>query len=140
MLSNSRNFRSLTVGLISTIVATACTIFMVCLADAADSPNYRDRYTRPNISSRKNPTTSPYLNLLRNAPGSSGFASDYFLRVRPEQEWRRQNEQFGRSLQGLQRQLNGQQPSKQQSPFSTIGPTGHPTSFSNLSHYYPGGK
>ena len=77
------------------------------------------------------PALSPYLDLLGNA---NSFEFNYFQRVQPRLEFQRAQSQFRRSLQGLQRQVN--QPTEQQSDYSSLGPTGHSATFLNYGGYF----
>jgi hypothetical protein len=135
MVLERRNSRAAALLLSAVLTATAALTMTPRFGAADDSQN---RFSRPRISPQNRPTTSPYLNLLRNTPGSRGFASDYFLRVRPEQQWRSDNARIDQSIQSLQNQMSRQQQTQQRNPLTTIGPTGHGTSFFNHSHYYSG--
>jgi hypothetical protein len=84
-------------------------------------------YNRPITSPTSRPAVSPYLNLTR--PGNT--ALNYFNLVRPEFEFRN-------AYQGIQRQVNRQGEELQAADAGFLPPTGHSTSFLNLSHYYPG--
>ena len=86
------------------------------------------------------PTVSPYLSLLSRDNQQAGLPT-YFTRVRPQleaqrraQEQDRQNDQ----LQRLQRQVSQTRRQITQAQRNQgVFPTGHPTRFSNHSHYYP---
>ena len=82
----------------------------------------------------RRPTTSPYLNLL---DGNNSDAFNYFRRVRPEVDFRRENIRLERSIQDLGRQLSAPLPETPRERIRSIGPTGHPTSFRSLSTYFP---
>ena len=90
---------------------------------------------RPGFGRSGRPTTSPYLNLLRRA-GGGGIGFNYFQRVRPEQEFRRNNARLGRSLNTLTQQVNRQ--GQELKPGAGLGQTGHGAVFMNLGNYFPG--
>ena len=68
------------------------------------------------------PTFSPYLNLLR---GGSPVLNYYGL-VRPEQEFRKANEQFREQFQSVDRKMDS---FEQREGASNLGVTGHHTRF-----------
>lgn len=73
------------------------------------------------------PTLSPYLNLARPGP----IAVNYYGLVRPQQD-------FARSLQGLQGQVLVQQQLVEdlQTPGPVVVPTGHQVQFLNYNSYF----
>jgi hypothetical protein len=75
------------------------------------------------------PPVSPYLNLVR--PGNPGL--NYYNLVRPQVE-------FGNSIVGLQQQVGalGTEVALEAQGQTTFPTTGHPTTFGNYSHYFPG--
>jgi hypothetical protein len=81
------------------------------------------------------PTISPYLNLLRR-DGGIGF--QYYLRVRPEQEFLAANQQQSQALRSLGRQIEeiGRPASK--SLGGGLGTTGHPTAFQSYGGSFRG--
>lgn len=77
----------------------------------------------------RRPSVSPYLNLL----GGRGVGNEYYNRVRPQQEFRKQNAAMGRSIQQLQQATAAQ---GQQLMDYEMGATGHVTSFMNHMQYF----
>src|SRR5690349_18858816 len=85
----------------------------ICLvATEASAQNYgggsRGRTSGPSMRRSTKPTTSPYLNLLNrnnnNSGGGVGF--NYFQRVKPEQEFRSNDNQLRQSINSVQQQVN----------------------------------
>ena len=91
---------------------------------------------RPTVNPHLRPTTSPYLNLLRD--NGQNTALNYYRLVRPEMEFRRANVEQLRSIERLGRRVEEQaeQLEQLQSPTSRLGPTGHATSFLNYGGYF----
>jgi hypothetical protein len=85
------------------------------------------------------PVTSPYLGLLAAPGGSVEF--EYFRRVRPELELRRETERLHRSLRTMRQQTEPDEPLRRdgRSQDGTLRPltTGHSTSFMNRGNYFP---
>ncbi len=79
------------------------------------------------------PTISPYTNLLRRG---NSTAFNYFTLVRPELEFRNQLTQQGAAIYNLRGQVQAQAAAANAA--NQPQPTGHPTTFLNYSHYYPG--
>lgn len=94
------------------------------------------RYARPRVKAYNRPAISPYLNLLRGQRSGRSFASEYFTRVRPQQEFRGSYNQLGRGLGNLQRQVSQQGQQRQ----TSISQTGHTTSFLSYGGYYQKGR
>ena len=69
---------------------------------------------------------SPYLDLTRGNP-----TFQYFRRIRPENELRSGLAQQGAAIESLQSTTAKAEQSK-----TGASPTGHPTQFLNLSHFY----
>ena len=89
----------------------------------------------------RRPTTSPYLNLLNNNNNNrigigNNIGFNYYQRVRPEQEFRRANQQLSRSIGNLREEVRYQSLAPQ-SGRSQLGPTGHSSRFLNLGTYFP---
>lgn len=81
------------------------------------------------------PTTSPYLNLLRNNQRNN-FALDYYRLVRPEQEWRNYTSRLNQRLSQVESSI-GQRSLLPDGSVSDMRTTGHPTSFLNTGGYFP---
>jgi hypothetical protein len=89
---------------------------------------------QPSFGRPGTPTTSPYLNLI---PGSNfSPALNYYRSYRPEREFRRDAQQFSRSLGNLQNEVDRLSVAEQKAT-SMLGATGHRTSFHNLGNYFP---
>lgn len=88
----------------------------------------------PSFGRPGRPTTSPYLNLIPGSNFSPAF--NYYRSYRPEQEFRRDAQQFNRSLKSLRREVD-QISVTEQKTNSQLGTTGHPTAFHNLGNYFP---
>jgi hypothetical protein len=85
-------------------------------------------YGRP-LPGYTSPAVSPYLNLLRRG---SDPAINYYGIVRPQIDFRS-------SIAGLQQQVIGLDTTvDQQGQAAALGPTGHPVTFMNYSHYFSG--
>jgi hypothetical protein len=85
---------------------------------------------------RPRPTTSPYLSLLQNGfRGSAAF--QYYRRILPEQEFRRNEWRQSQSLDELRRRVDRQENELIQ---RRMGTTGHATSFLNLGGYFGGSR
>lgn len=80
----------------------------------------------------RRPTTSPYLNLLRNPATGGGFGFNYYQRVRPEFDYLETSQRLSRSLTQVQRR----QTALQRELTTGRGETGHATSFLNYGGYY----
>ena len=110
-------------------------VFSVVIAESAHA-QYRRR-PRARSRSMRRPTTSPYLDLLGSARNNRGFSQEYFRRVRPEMELRRESAELARSIAEMnsqmasQRALRLRQQREQMRPMGILHPiaSGHPTSF-----------
>jgi hypothetical protein len=89
----------------------------------------------PTFGRSNRPTTSPYLNLLPFRNQSP--ALNYYRSYRPEVEFRNNFQQVGRSINGLQREID-QTRLQEQKDISLLGITGHSAVFHNTSSYFPG--
>lgn len=88
----------------------------------------------PSFGRPGTPTTSPYLNLI---PGSNfSPAMNYYRSYRPEREFRRDAQQFTRSISSLRKQVD-QIGVAERTASSQLRATGHPTTFHNLGSYFP---
>lgn len=108
-------------------------LLVLCVVNSAKA----QRPGAPVIGGRsayRSPTTSPYLNLLRG--NGRSFAFNYYQRVRPEQEFRRNAQMFGQSLSALQQRVATQERRIQEETGLTT--TGHAAVFQNLGGYFPG--
>lgn len=116
------------VGALRDFAAAALVLSMVATAGAQGPPGIEP----PRIS---RPTTSPYLNLLRNDQRQN-FALDYYRLVRPEQEWRNYTSRLNQRLQSVESTLNQPQllPDGSMTDMRT---TGHSTTFLNTGGYFP---
>ena len=110
------------------IAAMTVVTLLILLPDGATAQ--QPRFGRPS-----RPTTSPYLNLLRRSNGG-GFAFNYFQRLRPEMEFRRNAAVLGRSINSLSRQMQQQ---KNRNLGGGLGQTGHSVTFLNLGGYFSRG-
>ena len=119
-----------TLGLVVVLLLSA-------FAQTSDAQRPRRRFGSRNTLPNRRPFISPYVDLL-NSDGA-GFTRNYFRRVRPELEFRRNDTRLGRSVQSLQRQVNTQR-QQLQSRTSQLSPSGHTTSFLNLGSYFPSGR
>jgi hypothetical protein len=101
----------------------------------------RGRSAGPSMRRNTRPTTSPYLNLLNrgnnnNSGGGVGF--NYFQRVRPEIEFRQNDNRMQQSITNIQRQVNTQQQIlDRQSNASQLTQSGHMTSFFSYGNFFP---
>lgn len=108
---------------------TLATLVLGILSTAADAQYRPSSRIRPPI---RQPTTSPYLNLLRG-PGGGGMGFNYYQRVRPQLDYLETTQTLGRSVQQLQRQQSAMERQLQ----TGLPGTGHSTSFLNYGGYYP---
>lgn len=112
-------------------LATALIAAAFALPSAANAQAYRGYSSGVN-----GPTVSPYLNLLqRNQFGLPAYQS----LVRPEFEARNAIAQQELNLQQLQQRVNNSvsEPSRRiQGSGTNVRRTGHPTYYSEYSHYY----
>ncbi len=115
--------------------AIACMIALSLCLSVAEAQQRPQRTPTRFRSPQRRPTTSPYLNLLGGGSGR-GLGFDYFRRVRPEQEFRRNDARLRRAFQGVQRDLN-QQRRMLQSSRSQLSATGHATFFQNYGSFFP---
>ncbi|MGD9858181.1 MAG: hypothetical protein AB7U20_24830 [Planctomycetaceae bacterium] len=81
----------------------------------------------------RQPTTSPYLNLLNDGPGGRGLGFNYYQRVRPQFDYLETSQR----LSGAVSQLNRQQQELQRELTTGRVATGHATSFLDYHGYYP---
>lgn len=111
------------------------------LSDRALSMNQR-RGSKPFANVQRQPTLSPYLNLLRNDGEDVGGLPNYFAFVRPMLDQQQANRRTNRQIQGLgsEMQAVNRQLAHQPSEASILRPTGHQTVFMNHSHYYQFGR
>lgn len=116
------------------LFSLACVVFLASQAENAQAQRRRP-FSRPRLQPNERPTLSPYLNLLDNR---RSLEFQYFREVRPEFQWRRNQSQFRRSLQNIERDLERQE-ELIQSESSTIGPTGHESFFMNTGGYFGAG-
>ncbi len=80
----------------------------------------------------RQPTTSPYLNLLRG-PGGGGLGFNYYQRVRPQQDYLRTTQDLSRSLSRVSRR----QSALERELATGRTATGHATTFLDYRGYYP---
>ncbi len=80
----------------------------------------------------RQPTTSPYLNLLRG-PDGGGLGFNYYQRVRPQQDYLRTTQDLSRSLNRVSRQ----QSALERELATGRTATGHATTFLDYRGYYP---
>ena len=113
----------------SALTLVVAVLALMFLADPAEAQ--RRRIGR---SYRSRPTTSPYLNLLRNNQGG-GIGFNYFQRVRPEREFRDANRRFRRSVDSLGRRLDVQK-RRRENLKSGLTQTGHAPRFGDLRGYF----
>lgn len=114
---------------------SVCVLFCTNITEAQQRYNRAaSRYLNRFGTRQNRPTTSPYLNLL-GAGRTGGTAFNYYQRVRPEQEFRRNNANFRRSLGNVQQELRSFK-RQLQSPRSGLSSTGHRTSFLNFGSYF----
>ena len=106
-----------------TLVAAVLALMFLAEPVAAQRRSYRSR-----------PTTSHYLNLLRNNQGG-GIGFNYFQRVRPEREFRDANRRFRRSVDSLGRRLDVQK-RRRENLKSGLTQTGHAPRFGDLRGYF----
>ena len=88
---------------------------------------------------QRNPTVSPYLNLVFNGPTTNTLGSSvatYQTLVRPQMEARENAVLQQRQLDVLQRQVSDIRSTYQAGQNGQIA-TGHPTRYQIHSHYYP---
>lgn len=111
------------------------------LSDRALSTN-QQRGSKPFANVQRQPTLSPYLNLLRNDGEDVGGAPNYFAFVRPMLDQQQTNRRTNRQIQGLGREMQAvnRQLGHQPSEAGMLRPTGHQTVFMNHSHYYQFGR
>ncbi|MBX3440304.1 MAG: hypothetical protein KF861_22635 [Planctomycetaceae bacterium] len=82
----------------------------------------------------RQPTTSPYLNLLRGPnTGGGGMGFNYFMRVQPQLDYL----QTSQRLSGQVNQLNRRQTALQRELDAQRTPTGHSTTFLDTRGYFP---
>ena len=98
--------------------------------------------SKPFANVQRQPTLSPYLNLLRNDGDDLGGMPNYHTFVRPVLEQQRTNRRTGRQIQGLNQEVQAvnRQLAHQPSQATMLRPTGHETVFMNFSHYYQFGR
>jgi hypothetical protein len=87
------------------------------------------------------PTTSPYLNLLRNRNGGGGSpALNYYGLVRPQQDLRNYSARLNQQVTGLRRDVTSLQAGLLPDGSRPLSTSGHVTSFQNLGGYFPGSQ
>lgn len=117
-----------------TRILTFAIVLMAANIAMAQAPGIpRSGGYRPGFRSS---TTSPYLNLLRGNRNGNSFAFNYFQRVRPEQEFRRNAQNFNQSLSTLQQRVSSQE--RRVMDETGLTTTGHTAVFQNLGGYFPG--
>lgn len=102
----------------------------------AQSP---DALGPPSLTPSNRPVTSPYLNFAVDDDTFSGAAYQYFRRVRPEIEFRSANTRLGNEIRDVRRNVSSLE-QMVQSPESSLGTTGHRTTFQNYGSFFPGLK
>jgi len=115
---------------------TLLTLSAVIVTAALTTETARAQARRFGRPPTRRPVTSPYLNLLRGA-GGGGIGFNYYRRIRPEQEFRRADSNFNRSLDSLQNRVQNQQQEEERRPLSGLNQTGHPVRFLDLGGYFP---
>lgn len=113
-------------------IATAALVLLSTSAVFAQSPGFG----RP-----RNPTLSPYLNLLNN---SNSTEFNYYQLYRPQKEFRNAYQGLNQNLYQTTAQVARQGESIEQisdrlRPGSSLRTTGHPTSFMNHGRYFSTG-
>lgn len=128
-------------------IACTAAVVIVCLAAMADARSAsaqllpRRGTGRPNRqltpASRQpmRPTVSPYLNLVS---GNGSVTSNYFLRVRPEEQLRQAITTQEQQVQNLQKSVSNLQSQPAPTALSQLRPTGHTATFLNMGSYFPG--
>ena len=109
-----------------------CALVAAVIVDDTMAQQGRRRASSRLQSPQNRPTTSPYLNLLG---GNRGPGFNYYRRVRPEQNFLRNDAIFNRSLGNMQQEMSSFK-RQLQSTKSGLSPTGHRTSFLNLGNYF----
>ena len=122
--------------LASRMCGHACTAGMFCMALAwsGTATAQQSGVGGFNGGGFRSPTTSPYLNLLRNNTFSP--ALNYYQLVRPEQQMRRYGQHLNNELNGLRLDLTSQGLLPDGS--RPLSGTGHNTMFLNTGRYFPG--
>lgn len=114
---------------------SVCMLFCANITEAQQRSNgFTSRYSSRFGTRQNRPTTSPYLNLLGGGRGGR-TAFNYYQRIRPEQEFRRNDAIFSLSLGNVQQELRSFK-RQLQSSRSGLSSTGHRTSFLNLGSYF----
>jgi|GEM_PF-1833285 len=111
------------------VLISALAVVLCSLSVEAQTPR---RFSRPRTRADRRPFISPYLNLLNSG---RNFESQFFQRTLPELEFRRNNSALNFQLSGFQQQLTTQNQDLQNVQ-TTIGGTGHRTSFLNTGGYF----
>lgn len=123
-------------SLLLSVLAAAATTFFAESTFAQP----RRRSSRPNLRAYQRPALSPYIDLLSNQRGRTGgrsFGFEYFRRVQPELQLRRESAALEDSVRRLNTELNQQrQQLQQRGTGSQLSGTGHSTYFMNYSGYY----
>lgn len=122
--------------LLSVLAAAATTLF----AESTLAQS-RGRYSRPKLRAYQRPALSPYIDLLSSQRGRAGgrsFGFEYFRRVQPELQLRRESAALEDSVRRLNTELNQQRQQllQQRGSGSQLSGTGHSTYFMNYSGYY----
>jgi hypothetical protein len=98
----------------------------------------QQRGSKPFANVQRQPTLSPYLNLLRNDGDDMGGLPNYHTFVRPMLDQQQTNRRTNKRIQGLGQEVQAvnRQLAQQPTGASELRPTGHQTVFMNHSHYY----
>jgi hypothetical protein len=118
-------------------------LLVLLLAGGEEAAAQRPR-TRRAVRATERPAISPYLDLLGR--DGTDFSARYFLRVRPEVQWRQQAGLARRSIESLRRdQLKAQRELLRtqrdlRSLTSLLGGTGHSAGFMTHRKYFGAGR
>ncbi len=118
---------------ISSLHAVLLVVLLTCTQAAWAQNRFGSRGRVPPYA---RPPLSPYLNILNQSGAALEF--QYFQRVRPELEFRRNDAQFRSNLTDIQRQLEEQRQRIERGE-AMMSPTGHATSFFSFGNYFPNG-
>jgi hypothetical protein len=113
----------------------------LCVAGAAEAQNNGQP---PFASSYRRPVVSPYNNLYNFSNNPLQAQQMYQQIVMPQLEQQRQQQEQiaqGRQINKVQKQVQQiQRDATTRQAVETIRPTGHASTYQNLSHFYPAGR
>lgn len=124
-----------------TLTLTTAAAVWLCVAGAAEAQNNGQL---PFASTYKRPTVSPYNNLYNFSNNPMQAQNMYQQIVVPQLEQQRQQQEQiaqARQINKVQNQVQKiQRDATSRQAVETIRPTGHASTYQNLSHFYPASR